>query len=80
MYEESRKNMEEDPKLYRRVSSILWNHKKVPKPWESFDYILPKKGEKRASAISALSSLPLNPNFLTYASPVHHLKISNSIT
>ena len=55
VYEQNRKNMKQDPELYRRRQAIvdrasLWNYKEVPKPREGFDHIFTKTGKKRASA------------------------------
>jgi len=50
MYEENRKNMEEDPKLYRRRQAIVEHPFGTIKRQWGFDHILSKKGKKRASA------------------------------
>jgi len=50
MYEENRKNMEEDPKLSRRRQAIVEYPFGTIKRQRGFDHILSKKCKKRASA------------------------------
>ncbi|SKB54074.1 Transposase DDE domain-containing protein [Salegentibacter salinarum] len=50
MYDENRKNMEEDPELYLRRQAIAEHPFGTIKRQWGFDHILSKKGKKRASA------------------------------
>lgn len=50
MYEENRKNIEEDPELYRRRQAIVEHPFGTIKRQWGFDHILSKKSKKRASA------------------------------
>jgi transposase len=50
VYEQNRKNMEQDPELYRRRQAIVEHPFGTIKRQWGFDHILSKKGKKRASA------------------------------
>lgn len=50
MYEQNRKNVEEDPELYLRRQAIVEHPFGTIKRQWGFDHILSKKGKKRASA------------------------------